>query len=185
MVAYNELGIVRERAGNKAGLFQPYDVFQAADGWVIIAAVGTPYNRVCEVLGIDPTEEKWRKAHQEVDSPEGIEFDSLLRAWAGNRTVGEIVETMNAAQVACCPIMTPKDAAEDPHYKMRDMHIEWEDVQLGRKVKGIGVVPKMSETPGKIWRGSVGLGYDNELVFNKLLGLDSSEVERLKEEGVL
>ncbi len=185
MVAYYELGMVRGRSGNKAGQFQPYDVFQASDGWVIIAAVGTPYNRVCEVLGIDPTEEKWRKAHQEVDSPEGIEFDSLLRAWAGNRTVGEIVETMNAAQVACCPIMTPKDAAEDPHYKMRDMHIEWEDVQLGRKVKGIGVVPKMSETPGKIWRGSVGLGYDNDLVYTKLLGLDSSEVTRLKEEGVL
>ena len=185
MVAYYELGMVRGRSGNKAGLFQPYDVFQASDGWVIIAAVGTPYDRVCEVLGIDPTEEKWRKAHIEVDSPEGLEFDALIREWAAKRTVGEIVETMNAAQVACCPIMTAKDAAEDPHYKMRDIHIEWEDVQLGRKVKGVGVVPKMSETPGKIWRGSVALGYDNDLVYTKLLGLDSSEVKRLKEEGVI
>lgn len=185
MVAYYELGMVRGRSGNKAGLFQPYDVFQANDGWVIIAAVGTPYDRVCEVLGLDPTEEKWRKAHIEVDSTEGIEFDALLRAWAGNRTVSEIVEAMNAAQVACCPIMTAKDAAEDPHYKMRGVHIEWEDVQLGRKVKGTGVIPKMSHTPGKIWRGSVPLGYDNELVYTKLLGLESSELSQLEDEGVL
>ena len=40
------------------------------------------------------------------------------------------------------------------------MHIEWEDGQAD-KVKGVGIVPKYSRTPGKIWRGAVGLGFDN------------------------
>jgi len=185
MVAYYELGIVRERSGNKAGLFQPYDAFRARDGWVNVAAVGTVFNRVCRVLGLDPAEEKWQTARTDVESPEGVEFDAILRGWVEERTVKEVVDVMNAAQVGCCAIMTPEDVAEDPHYQTRNVHVEWEDIQLGRKVKGIGITPRFSLTPGKVWRGSVPLGYDNELVYNHLLGLSPAELARLREQKVI
>ena len=185
MVAYYELGIARERSGNKAGMFQPYDTYQASDGWVVIAAVGNVFDRVCRVLGLDPSEAKWRAAHREVESPDGIEFDAILRGWVEERTVKEVVDAMNAAQVGCCPIMTAKDMAEDPHYKMRNTHIEWEDIQLGRKVKGTGISPKFSVTPGEVWRGSVPLGYDNELVYDRLLGLAPSDLGQLRDQRVI
>ena len=185
MVAYYELGLERGRSGNKAGLFQPYDVFQAQDGWVIVAAVGTVYNRVCRVLGLDPDDDKWQTAQMQPESMEGIEFDAILRGWVEERTVAQVVEVMNAAEVACCSIMSPKDIAEDPHYKMRNMHIEWEDINLGRKVKGVGITPKFSLTPGEVWRGSVPLGHDNETVFTELLGLDRAELAQLQEQGVV
>ena len=68
MVAYNELGLNRERSGNAAGLAQPYDSYEASDGWVVIAAVGTVFDRVCGVLGLDPVDPYWRPAATEVDS---------------------------------------------------------------------------------------------------------------------
>jgi crotonobetainyl-CoA:carnitine CoA-transferase CaiB-like acyl-CoA transferase len=185
MVAYYEMGLERERSGNQAGLFQPYDTYQASDGWVNIAALGTVFNRICVVLGLDPSDEKWQKAQFEVDSMEGIEFDAILRGWVEERTIKEVVDTLNAAEVGCSAIMTPRDTAEDPHYRARNVHIEWEDINLGRKVKGIGIVPKFSETPGEVWRGSVPLGYDNETVYTSLLGLDNAELARLKEEGII
>ncbi len=185
MVAYYELGIVRERSGNRAGLAQPYDVYQANDGWVVIAAIGTVYNRVCQVLGLDPSEEKWQTAQLNIGTVEGIEFDAILRAWVEERPVDEVVEIMNAAQVACCPILNAEQMAQDPHYQMRGVHTEWEDLQLGRKVKGIGVVPKFSETPGKIWRGSTPLGHDNESVYRHFLGMESSELVQLREKGII
>jgi crotonobetainyl-CoA:carnitine CoA-transferase CaiB-like acyl-CoA transferase len=40
-------------------------------------------------------------------------------------------------------------------------------------------------TPGKIWRGSVPIGYDNEAVYTRLAGLSREEVARLKEKGVI
>jgi crotonobetainyl-CoA:carnitine CoA-transferase CaiB-like acyl-CoA transferase len=185
MVAYYEMGLERERSGNQAGLFQPYDTYQASDGWVNIAALGTVFNRICGVLGLDPSEDKWQKAQFEVESMEGIEFDAILRGWVEERTIKEVVDTLNAAEVGCSAIMTPRDTAEDPHYRARNVHIEWEDLNLGRKVKGIGIVPKFSETPGEVWRGSVPLGYDNETVYTSLLGLDNAELARLKEEGII
>ena len=38
-------------------------------------------------------------------------------------------------------------------------------------MKGIGVVPKFSLTPGKIVRGSVPVGHDNDRVYREMLGL--------------
>jgi len=186
MVAYYyELGLNRERSGNAAGIFQPYDTFQASDGWVNLAGLGGPFNRLCRVIGLDPEEERWQRATTELDSPDGIEFDAILRGWVLERTVSEVVETMNAAQVACCAIMTARDMAEDRHYEARNVHIEWEDVNLGRTVKGTGVVPKFSETPGKIWRGSVPVGHDNEMVFQQLLGISSADLAKLTEDGII
>ncbi len=161
MVEYFSNGFVRERTGNKATAFQPYDAFQASDGWVVVGAVGLAvFSRVCRVLDLDPEEEKWQRASVDVNGVEGIEFDALLRGWIAERTVAEVVEQLNAAQVACCPIMNSKDMAEDPHYEARNVHVEWEDNQVGR-VKGTGVSPSFSATPGKIWRGSVPVGHDN------------------------
>ena len=185
MVAYFELGLDRERNGNAAGMFQPYDAFQASDGWVNIAALGPGFSRLLTVIGLDLDDEKSASAANQVESPEGIEFDAVLRGWVVERTVKEVVETLNAVQVAAASIMTPKDIAEDPHYKMRNVHIEWEDVNLGRKVKGTGVIPRFSLTPGEIWRGSVPLGYDNEMVYQRLLGLSTGELDQLREQGVI
>ena len=185
MVEYFSNGFVRERTGNKATAFQPYDAFQASDGWVVVGAVGLAvFSRVCRVLGLDPEEEKWQRASVDVNGLEGIEFDALLRGWIAERTVAEVVEQLNAAQVACCPIMNSKDMAEDPHYEARNVHVEWEDNQVGR-VKGTGVSPSFSATPGKIWRGSVPVGHDNEQIYTHFAGLSREEVAQLKEKGVI
>lgn len=185
MIDYFHDGIVHERSGNRGRGFQPLDSFRAADGWVMIAAVAGLYDRLCRALGLDPTEEKWRSAHTNVDSPEGIEFDAILRQWVGERTVAEVVRVLgNEAKVPCGPILSSKDIAEDPHYKARGVHVEWEDEQVGR-VKGIGVSPRFSQTPGKIWRGSVRLGHDNALVYRELLGLSDTEIEELRQQRII
>ncbi len=185
MTAYYDLGIVRERAGHKGYRVQPFGAYRASDGWVIIAAVGTVFDKVCSILGLDPAEPKWHLAATEAASVEGVEFDSILSGWVEERTVQEVEEIMNASQVACCPIMSARDMAENPYYRARELHIEWDDVQLGRKVKGVGFTPKFSETPGKVWRGSVSLGHDNDLVYGHYLGLRPDELEELRETGAI
>ena len=108
-----------------------------------------------------------------------------MRGWVEERTVQEVVDLLNAAQKPCSHIMNSKDMAEDPHYQARNVHIEWEDLQLGRKIKGVGVTPKFSRTRGQIWRGSIVLGYDNELVYRHFLGPDSPVLAQLGEHGVI
>ena len=185
MMAYYELGINRERTGYKGSRIQPFDAYHARDGWVIIAAVGTVFDKLCLILGLDPADPKWIKAHNDAASVEGAEFDAVINGWVEERSIKDVEEIMNASQVACCPVMSAKDMDENPHYQARDMHIEWEDEQLGRKVKGVGFTPKFSETPGKVWRGSVGLGHDNGQVYQHYLGLDPADLQILREQGII
>jgi crotonobetainyl-CoA:carnitine CoA-transferase CaiB-like acyl-CoA transferase len=185
MLEYFENDVMRERSGNQTRSSQPFGAYQAKDGWVVIASVGSVFNRVCTVLDLDNTDGYWNEAGADVNSIPGIEFEAILHGWLEDHTVSEVVEAMNAAQVGCSAVMTPKDIAEDPHYKARQVHTEWEDLQLGKTIKGIGIVPKFSETPGKIWRGSTPLGYDNGLIYQHYLGLDEPELDRLREQGII
>ena len=185
MVEYFSSGVNPERRGNKSGRSQPFGSYHAQDGWLVIAALGSVFDRVCGVLGLDTSGGHWDEARLNLDSIPGIEFDAILRGWVEGRTVQEVVEIMNVAQVGCSAVMTPKDIAEDPHYKAREIHTEWEDITLGRKIKGIGIIPKFSETPGKIWRGSTPLGYDNDTVYGHFLGLDTTELDQLRERGII
>lgn len=168
MVEWFHLGVVRERSGNKSPAFQPYDVFAVRDGSVVIAAPAeTIFDRVCKVLGIDPGDEYWSSARTEINEVQGLEFDALLRGWCEERTMAEAIEQLNAAGVACSPILSSRSAAEDPHYQARDVHIEWDDEVVGR-VRGTGVAPRFSATPGKIWRGTTLPGADNDRIFGML-----------------
>ncbi len=74
--------------------------------------------------------------------------------------------------------------AEDPQYRARGMHVEWQDEQVGA-VKGIGVAPKFSLTPGKIVRGSVPVGHDNDRVFGEMLGVSHDQLELLRRDKVI
>ena len=74
--------------------------------------------------------------------------------------------------------------AEDPHYEAREVHVEWDDDQVGT-VKGTGVSPRFSQTPGKIWRGSVAVGHDNDKIYSHFAGLGPDEIADLKNKGVI
>jgi formyl-CoA transferase len=140
--------------------------------------------RLCRVIGLDANDPKCQSALTNLESVDGIEFDEILRGWISERTVAEVVKAFNAAQVACSAVMSSKDMAADPQYQARDMHIEWEDGQAG-KVKGVGIAPNYSHTPGKIWRGAVGLGFDNQRVYSELLGISAGELKELSKQDVI
>ena len=103
----------------------------------------------------------------------------LMSSWRSHWPQGHLKERLVGLG------MNAQEMAEDPHYKARGVHVEWEDQQLGKTVKGIGVVPRFSKTPGKIWRGSVPVGYDNELVYCDLLGLGAQALQDLSHRGVI
>jgi crotonobetainyl-CoA:carnitine CoA-transferase CaiB-like acyl-CoA transferase len=184
MVEYFQKGVVRERSGNRAQGFQPLDSFQTSDGFVVIGAIADVFNRLLRAIGFDEKDPRWQKARNDIESIEGIEFDAMLRGWVAERTTAEVVKHLNEFQVPCSPIMTSRDIAEDPHYRARQMHIEWEDLQAG-PVKGIGVVPKFSHTPGKVWRGAPAIGHDNQRIYGELLGLSAGEIEALRRDRVI
>jgi len=185
MLEYFQLGTVRRRSGNKAQDFQPGDTFRCRDGWVAVAALaGEPFDNLLRLVGLDPQDQRWQRARTAVDSPDGLEFDRRLREWIGAQAVAEVVARLNQMKVACAPVLDARGMAEHPQYRARGVHVEWDDSVAGR-IRGIGVIPRFSLTPGKIFRGSVPVGYDNQKVYGELLGIDESELEQLRSDKVI
>lgn len=177
---------VLKRRGNRdvTTTTQPNDTYEALDGWVAISALNAEdFARLCGAMGEEP--KQWERAHREPDSAAGREFDHLLRTWVSDKVSVEVVSLLSTAGVACSKVMSAQDIAEDPQYLAREVHREWYDYTLQRNIKGVGPVPRFSETPGQIWRGQAPVGYDNEAVYNHIAGLTPAEIKRLREQKII
>ena len=184
MVEYFQNGIVRERSGNRAQGFQPLDSFQASDGWVVLGALGEVYERMLRVIGLDPADPKWETARMQIESIEGIEFDAILRGWISERTVKEVVAAMTDGNVPCSPIMSSKDIAENPQYRRARCMSNGKTSRSARS-RASASRRSFQLTPGKIVRGSVPVGHDNERVYRELLGVSADELESLRRDKVI
>lgn len=185
-VSYTEVGMVRERTGTNASVTQPYGLFEAGDGgYIAIAAYGpSVFSRAIKAMGIDAEKFTFQNAaanEEIVFSPHGRELDKLMRDWCKTKTSTEIVEILGKAKCAVAKTNTSKDALDEKHWQLRNNFIEYEDQTIGKKIKAFGVVPHMSGTPGKVWRGAPTLGQDNDSVLKKICGLSDAELNTLKE----
>jgi crotonobetainyl-CoA:carnitine CoA-transferase CaiB-like acyl-CoA transferase len=182
-------GAVYGHTGNRAPGFQPYDTFRCCDGWVFIGALGGAiYERLTRFLGLDPVEYSYEACSKDaaaVNSDKGREFDRRLREYCAARTCREVETALTAARLGCARVFNTRDQYEDRHYAAREMTVPVLDHQSGVPIRVYGVVPKMSLTPGRIWRGAPSIGQDTTDVLAKLLGLSEPLIESLYAEAVV
>jgi crotonobetainyl-CoA:carnitine CoA-transferase CaiB-like acyl-CoA transferase len=182
-------GTVYGHTGNRPAGFQPYDTFKCSDGWVFIGAVGGAiYERVPKFLGLDPVEyshDKCSKDAAAVNSEKGRELDRRLRDYCATHTALEVETALNAAKVGCARVFNVRDQYNDEHYAARDMTVPVLDRQSGVPIRVFGVVPKMSLTPGRIWRGAPSIGDDTTDILSTMLGLSHIEIDGLYADGIV
>jgi len=178
---YFARGVVRGRFGSGHARLHPYDVHRAKDGWVVVAAP-TPeaWDRLKRVLDFaDPTfdDRDHRLAHRDV-------VDRAIAEFCAARTRDELEAIGRRHDVAITRVFDIADIAHDDHFRERGMFVEWDDPVAGR-LKGAGVAPKFSATPGGVWRGAPWLGQDNDRVLVDLLALSPTDVAELRRTGVV
>jgi len=174
-------GVVRGRFGTGHARLHPYDVHRAQDGWVVVAAP-TPesWRRLREVIGFTDLrfdDRDYRLAHREP-------VDAAIAAFCAARSRAELEAIAGREDLAIGRVFDIADIARDPHYAAREMLIGWEDPVAG-PVRGAGVAPKFSATPGGVWRGAPWLGQDNDAILGSLLHYPADRVRALRAAGVV
>ncbi len=86
--------------------------------------------------------------------------------------------------MACSPVPTFGQVANDPQLASRNMQVDVEQLISG-KLRVLGSVFKMSETPGDPAEPAPFLGQHNAEVYSELLGYDQKTIDRLQQEGVI
>jgi crotonobetainyl-CoA:carnitine CoA-transferase CaiB-like acyl-CoA transferase len=80
--------------------------------------------------------------------------------------------------------MTARDHYESAHLRARRSVWEYEDPVYGRMVE-YGPAPKLSATPARIKWAAKPVGFHNEFVLRKILGMSDAEIRDLEANGVV
>ncbi|WP_454789153.1 CaiB/BaiF CoA transferase family protein [Mycolicibacterium lutetiense] len=185
---YDIGGVVRGPSGTRLEGIAPSNIYQSANGsWVVIAAnQDTVFRRLCAAMDSPELATDDRFANHVARGRNQDELDKIIGDWAARRQPEEIIETLSQAGVISGPINTVAEVMQDPQLQARGMLADHWDERVQRNVKGPGVVPVLSESPGTIRNaGSARPGQHNDEVYGDLLGHSAQDLETLRAEGVL
>ena len=179
-------GEIRERIGNRNPTFAPAGTFQTKDGRLVQIAAGGDgvFKRLAEAMGMPELASDPRYAVSRERIARADELEQLLSEWIAEHDFADIEERFVAGNVPFGGIYTAKDIADDPHYAARDNIVSVSDEAEG-ELKMPGVVPKLSDTPGRIAHAGPVIGQHNAEIYGGLLGKTEQELQALANDDVI
>jgi crotonobetainyl-CoA:carnitine CoA-transferase CaiB-like acyl-CoA transferase len=183
--AYLSSGQVPQRQGNAHLQIVPYQLFQTADSWLVLA-VGNDgqWQRFCEAaeqpgLAADErfTTNVERVRHREVLVPlvEKVIREQSTAAWE---------ERLRVAEVPHAPVWDYAELFQQPQVAVRGMRIQVRGPQ-GRPVDLLGTPFHLDGVQSPQTTMPPALGEHTSQVLAELLGLDAAEIEALRQKGVV
>jgi formyl-CoA transferase len=195
---YHASGDRYRRNGNTSRMTVPRNTYETADGrWVALSgSTEAVARRILRIVGGDDLVERYPDMESRLAAT--AEIDARIAEWVGERTREEVVETFEAHEAALGPVYDMADIFEDEHFDARDAVVVVERERAGgnegatedsggsesEEVAMRGVVPKLSETPGRVDYPGPELGAHARAVLRERAGLSDGEIDALVEEGV-
>jgi succinyl-CoA--D-citramalate CoA-transferase len=183
---YDRLGTVPMRVGSRLPGTAPNSLYLTKDdAYILIAANNNAiFRRLSEAMERPNLPTDSRFCDPRVRAVNVDALDAEIQAWAKTQHAREAQAKLDAAGVPASLVNTISDIFQDEHYRARDMLLEAPHPVLG-KLMVPGIVPKLSETPGGVYRLGSALGADTGEVLQRLLGFTSQRIAQLEAEGVI
>ena len=182
---YSGCGAIREPSGSTITGIVPTNTYLTSDDkHVIIGGNGDSiFKRLMIAIGRPDMAEDPRFEHNQGRVENEKEIDEAIEKWTREHTSDEILTTMDEVSVPAGPILSVEDMMNDEHYIARGMFQEVE--ANGRTLHIPAMLPILTETPGSTeWPGPE-LSEHTDEVLTDLLGKGQSEINQLKEDGVV
>lgn len=183
---YLTSGNLAPRLGNAHSTIVPYQVFEAADGHIIIAVGNNgQFDRLCQSLGQPDwaTDERFTTNSARVKNRAILA--PMIAAVISTRSVDEWVELFHASDVPCGPVNTMDKAFEMDQVKARDMVIHMKHSLRDQDIDLVGNPIKMSETPVRYNLPPPVCGEHTDDILRKIINLDSASIQALKDKKII
>ncbi|HKE73719.1 MAG TPA: CoA transferase [Acidimicrobiales bacterium] len=185
-LAYDQLGVVPGRVGNRLDASAPRNAYRTADDrWLAISSA-SPSIAVRVFRAIDRADL--------ADDPDYVdpiarqeragEVDDLVAKWVGERTLAEAMAVFEAAEVTAAPIYDAPQLLADEHLRARGTYLTVDDPDFGPTTVQAPVA-QLTATPGRVEHLGRALGADNDAVYGDVLGLAPDRIAALRAGGVI
>ncbi|WP_308014701.1 CaiB/BaiF CoA transferase family protein [Nocardia coffeae] len=184
ITAYDQLGVLQPRTGNRSTNNAPRNTYQCSDGsWVAVSTSAQSIaERVMRLVGrAELIEEPWFAAGR-TRAEHADELDEAVGSWIAARGRDEVVTAFEEAQAAVAPIYTAADIMADPQYAALGSVLRIEDPELG-PLKMPNIPFRLSDTPGEIRTTGPKLGEHTAEILARF-GIDEQHLSELREQGV-
>ena len=182
---FGATGYVRERIGSGTEYVVPHNHYRARDGrWLAIACTNDRmFERLTSAMGRPELAQEFSTMTARL--ARRAELDALVQEWVGSADGKDVLALLDAAEVPCGPVTSARDLFENPQVRARENIVEMTS-PLGGLLAMVGVVPRLTSTPGRIdAAGPVEVGAHNEEIYCGRLGLSRDEVQALARRGVI
>jgi len=175
----------RVASGNRGQTAAPSDIYQARDGWVLVAVTGQPlYVRWAKLMGephwlTDPrfADDDARGRHAEIVS-------ERMGRWCAERSCDEVVEILGKAKIPSAQVLSPQQALDHPQIQALGVLQDTDYPGLPRPAPIAAVPIWMTETQPVPRRRPPMLGEHTDQILAEL-GYASEEIARLREQAVI
>ncbi len=185
LTAYDQLGYVQPRTGNRSVNNAPRNVYRTGDGdWVAVSTSSQSIaERVLRMAGRDDlVQQPWFASGGE-RARHADELDDAVGSWIAARGTQAVIDAFESAQAAVAPVYDVRGILTDPQYQARGTALTVQDDDLGPLVMQ-NVLFRMSATPGGVrWAGRRP-GADTDEVLEEI-GLSPEEIARLRQDGAV
>ncbi|HEY7652458.1 MAG TPA: CoA transferase [Methylomirabilota bacterium] len=175
---FHETGEPLPRYGSGHPEIVPYQAFEAADGWLFVAAwVERLWPPFCKAVGLDALASDPRFATRGDRLTHRRELEAVLAPVFRARPVAEWMEALEKADVLCAPVNDYPALVRHPQVVATGFITEQDHPRAGR-FKTIATPVKLEKTPGTIRTPAPGLGEHSEAVLAEA-GFSRTEIESL------
>lgn len=184
--AFAYKGYVRQRMGPGTVNVVPHSHYPTKDNrWIAIACTSDKiFERLAIAMGRPELAAPDRWGTIAARERDRAIVDDTVAIWTAQFNRDDLMRKCESEQVPCGPVYAIDEIFEDPHYAARENILRMKDPRAG-DLAVPNLVPRLSDTPGRVnWLGPE-LGSHNDEIYKGLLGLDDAELERLKGAGVV
>ncbi|HEY1077448.1 MAG TPA: CoA transferase [Fontimonas sp.] len=182
---YDKAGFIRERVGSFLPGIAPSNVYQTADGMVLIGAnQDAIFGRLCKAMGQEALATSAEYSTHVARGARQGELDARIEAWTMSLKTTEVLALMREHGVPAGLMYRAPDMIADEHFQAREAIVNVPHPDFGQ-IRMQNVAPKLSATPGKIRQPSPTLGQHNGEIYGELLGVSASALENLGKQGVI
>jgi len=174
------------RQGNAHPTIVPYQTFQAADGWIILA-VGNDeqFRKFCTVAGRPDLAADERFATNRARVRNRAEIVPMVAALIRHHPAGWWLAQLETVGVPAGPINDLAEVFADPQVQARGMRVSMPHPLAAAPVDLVGSPLKLSETPVNLRYAPPTIGQHTDEVLADWLRLDGAEVETLRKAGAV